>query len=267
MEGVVRPLQVFTSGADTLNMAMTSHHARPARRVFGLLASLVAAADLTVATAVEQNGAGIPTVPDDSRPLMIAYGMVLLAIGLCAIATSFGSKAAAGKRPSAARRRQLEERKVVQALRAMGWYVADDVTLPHADVDHVAIGPAGVLAIQTRWTNRPDDRGKPAVRARIAATQLRKALAVRELDVEIVPAVLTFGPGLTNEPGGVKVVDAVAMLNGYQADEWLEQLGARVLLADAVVDAVRETVADLLEGAPLATAPAATAVREPALVG
>jgi len=246
-------------------MAATTRPARPVRRAFGLLASLVAAADLTVTTAVEGNGAGIPTVPDASRPLMLAYGIVLLAVGLYAIATSFASKAPA--KPSAARRRQLEERRVVNALRAMGWYVADDVTLPHADVDHVAIGPAGVLAIQTRWTNRPDDRGKPAVRARIAAVQLRKALAVRELDVEVVPAVLTFGPGLTKEPGGVKVVDAVAMLNGYQSDEWLDQLGSRVLLADAVVDAVRETVADLREAAPAAPVRSAAVVREPALVG
>jgi hypothetical protein len=250
-----------------MDMAVTSHRARPVRRAFGVLAAVVAAADLTVATAVEQNGAGIPTVPDASRPLMIAYGMVLLAVGLCAIATSFGSTAAAAPRPSAARRRQLEERKVVHALRSRGWYVADDVTFPHADVDHVAIGPAGVLAIQTRWTNRPDDRGKPAVRARIAAAQLRKALAVRELDVEIVPAVLTFGPGLTEEPGGVKVVDAVAMLNGYQADEWLEQLTSRVLLPDAVVDAVRETVADLREGTPARSSSPAVTDREPALVG
>lgn len=246
-------------------MAARTRPARPVRRAFGLLASLVAAAVVTVSTAVEGNGAGIPTVADESRPLMVAYGLLLLAIGLGAIATSFGSKPPA--KPSAARRRQLEERRVVDALRAMGWYVADDVSLAHADVDHVAVGPAGVLAIQTRWTNRPDERGKPTVRARIAAVQLRKTLAVRELDVEVVPAVLTFGPGLTREPGGVKVVDAVAMLNGYQADEWLEQLASRALLGDAVVDAVRETVAELREAAPATPFRAAAVVREPALVG
>lgn len=248
-----------------MDMAATTRPPRPLRRAFGLLASLVAAADLAVATAVEHNGAGIPTVPESSRPLLLVYGAVLLAVGLAAIATSFGTKAPA--RPSAARRRQLEERRVVDALREMGWYVADQVTLGQADVDHVAIGPAGVLAIQTRWTNRPDDRGKPAVRARIAAAQLRRALAVQELDVEVVPAVLTFGPGLTREPGGVKVVDAVAMLNGYQADEWLEQLRSRSLLADPVVDAVRETVADLREGVVPWASPAAAPAREAVLVG
>lgn len=249
-------------------MAASARPSRPLRRAVGVLASLVAAADLTVATAVEHNGAGIPTVHEASRPLMIGYGVTLLALALFAIVTASARPAAPTPRVSAAKRRQLEERRVVQALRSKGWYVADDIRLAHADVDHIAIGPAGILAIQTRWTNRPDDRGKPAVRARIAAAQLREALAVRELDVEVVPAVLTFGPGLPEAPGGVKVADAVAMLNGYQTDEWLEQLAGRVLLPDAVVDAVRETVADLREVAAV-TARASTAgeVRQPALVG
>jgi hypothetical protein len=229
-------------------MAVNDRPARPLRRGFGLLACGIAAADLLLATAVEGNTFGIPTVPDTSRPLMVAYGGLLLVVGLWAVATSFGHTAAPERKVSPARRRQLEERRVVQALRQLGWYVADEVSLANVDVDHVAVGPAGVLAVQTRWTDKEDSRGKPAARARIAATQLRKALAARELPVEVVPAVLTFGPGLTKEPGGVKVVDAVAMLNGYQSAEWLEQLGSRTLLPDDVVAAVRETIADLREG-------------------
>jgi hypothetical protein len=247
------------------------------RRMFGLLAGLVAAGDIAVATALEGNPLGIPAVTPAAETPMIAYGVILMGIALAAIVTSFaaddddeqhgddhGDRA---HRPSADTasvepghhlaqtlrhhlRHADDERKVVHALRHVGWYVADDVVLPHVDVDHVAIGPAGVLAIQTQWTDRTDARGKPAARARIAAHQLRKALAVQELDVEVVPAVLTFGPGLTHEPGGVKVVDAVAMLNGYQAEEWLTQLTSRVLLGDAVVDAVRTIVGDLREGVP-----------------
>lgn len=249
-------------------MAVNAPPARPLRRGFGLLAVAVAGADLLLATAVEGNHLGIPTVPDGSRPLALVYGALLLAVGLWAVATSFAHAAAPERKASPAKRRRVEERRVIQSLRELGWYVADDVSLAHVDVDHVAVGPAGVLAVQTRWTDRPDPRGRPAARARIGATQLRKALAARELSVEVVPAVLTFGPGLTEEPGGVKVVDAVAMLNGYQAAEWLEQLGARVLLADDVVDAVRETIADLREdsGAAAPQTPAAAGGREPALV-
>ena len=247
-------------------MAVNDRPPRPLRRAFGLLASAVAGADLMMATALEGNGLGIPTVPDTSRPLMLGYGVVLLGVALWAVATSFGRQAPTTRTPSPARQRAVEVRRVTQSLRSLGWYVADHVELANVELDHVAVGPAGVLAVQTRWTDREDPRGTASARARIGAAQLRKALAVRELAVEVVPAVLTFGPGLTDEPGGVKVVDAVAMLNGYQSAEWLEQLGSRTLLSPDVVEAVRETIADLREGADATRAFAgAAASREHAL--
>ena len=226
--------------------------ARPVRRAFGILAGLVAAADVAIATAVAGNDFGIPAAPAESRSRMLAYGIALLLVGVYAIATSFGKDDAhegIGPKAQPVVPVEGEERRVIHALRDRGWYVADDVLLPHVDVDHVAIGPAGVLAVQVQWTNEPDTRGRPAARARIAAHQLRKAFAAKELAVDVIPAILTFGPGLTDQPGGVRVVDAVAMLNGYQADEWLHELGGRVLLSAATVDAVRDVVSDLREHA------------------
>lgn len=140
-----------------------------------------------------------------------------------------------------------DERDVIHALRDSGWYVADDVSIGGVDIDHVAVGPAGVLAVQVMWTNRPDPRGKAAVRARIAAGRLRGVLAASEVNVEVVPAVLAFGPGLTDEPAGVKVVDSVAILFGDQSDRWVAELSRRALLGDDIVEAVRSTVGDLRE--------------------
>ena len=228
---------------------------RPLRRVFGILAGLVAAADIAIATAAAGNDFNIPAAPEESRSRMLAYGLGLLIVGVYAVATSFGRDAKDAEALPTVVPVEGEERQVIHALRDRGWYVADDVLLPHVDVDHVAIGPAGILAVQVQWTNEPDTRGRPAARARIAAHQLRKALAAKELDVDVVPAILTFGPGLTPMPGGVKVVDAVAMLNGYQADEWLNELGRRVLLSDQTVDSVREVVCDLREHAASDVAP------------
>lgn len=245
--------------------------ARPLRRLLGLAAALLAAADLAAATAVEGNPLGLPTVTPGARTPMLAYGAVLLVVAVCAVATSFANepaaakstKAKAGSAPAPLSVPPVvgdgDERRVIHTLRDHGWYVADDVLLPHVDVDHVAIGPAGVLAIQTMWTNRADGRGKAAARARIAAHQLRQAFARQELDIEVVPAVLAFGPGLTEEPGGVRVVDAVAVLNGYQSEAWMTQLTTRALLPEAVVGAVRGVVADLREGV-------GTASVEPVLV-
>jgi hypothetical protein len=232
-------------------MPAADRPARPIRRGFGIVAGLVAAADIAIATAVAGNSAGIPTMPPEHRPQMLAYAGVLFVVALWAIATSFAKEGVAPEAripvldPAVAD--EAQERTVLHALRDRGWYIADDVNLPHVDVDHVAVGPAGVLVVQIQWTNRSDSRGRPAARARIAAHQLRKALAAKELNVDVVPAILTFGPGLTDQPGGVKVVDAVAMLNGYQAEEWLAELSRRTLLSEGTVHAVREIVADLRE--------------------
>lgn len=239
---------------------MPSRRSRPLRRVFGVLAGLVATADLVVATAVEGNRFGVPVVAASTQGPMLVYGVFLICLALWAIATSFAGRMAKATRqasPDAAPPAPVPvvpsedgsaERAVVHQLRRHGWYVADDVELAGVDVDHVAIGPAGVIAIQVMWTNRPDGRGKPSARARIAARQLRGLLATKELNLEVVPAVLAFGPGLTEEPGGVKVVDSVAILFGDQHLSWIAELSRRELLAPATVDAVRAVVADLREG-------------------
>lgn len=190
--------------------------------------------------------------------MMLACGILLLAVGTWCLVTSgrrsTARPAAAAAGTPAVQRRALagaddegETCAVVQALRSLGWYVANDVRLPHAEIDFVAVGPAGVLAMQVQWTNRPDRRGHPAARARIGAQQLRKILARKELAVEVVPVVLAFGPGLTDDNGGVKVVDNVAILNGYAAAKWTAELDRRTLLPDDVVCDVRCLLADIRE--------------------
>jgi len=138
----------------------------------------------------------------------------------------------------------------VHALRSDGWFVGDDVELGDGVLaDHVLVGPAGVLVVQRM---RSDDQMRGAterapVRARVAARRLFHELAVRELGVEVVPAVLAGGPGQPDVPGGVKVIDGVAYLFEDSAEDWIAHLTARRLLDDSVVDTVRDVVADLLE--------------------
>ncbi len=210
---------------------------------------VVASADVAAIASTSGNPTGAAATA--ARLPMTAYGILLLAVGLWCVATSFATQKAVNldEVDDLQPVDEGDERAVIHALRNFGWYVADDVLLPHAAVDHIAVGPAGVLAVQVQWTNRADNRGKPAVRARIAAQQVRKMLAAKELSVEVVPVVLTFGPGLTKKSTGVRVIDTVAMLNGYQAEEWISELTRRTLLADEVVDAVRTAVGDLREAA------------------
>lgn len=232
-------------------MAADARPSRPFRRGFGLVALVVASADLAaVASTSSSGGVGQATSAAAAARLpMAAYGAMLAVLGLWAVATSFarsgGVVAVAPEvAPAVA---SDEEHAVIHALRRAGWYVADDLELPYGNVDHIAVGPAGVIAMQVQWTNCPDGRDRPSVRARIAAQQLRRILAVQELRVEVVPAVLAFGPGLTTDGAGVKVVDTVAILNGYQAAEWIAELEGRTLLPASLVDEVRNALADLRE--------------------
>lgn len=135
----------------------------------------------------------------------------------------------------------------VHRLRAHGWFVGDDVVLPSTTIDHLAVGPAGILAVQVMWSNRPAPEVRAPIRARIAARQFQNELAAREVRVDVVPAVLACGPGQPEVEGGVKVVDGVAFLFDDAADEWLSHLTSRSLLRAETVDSVRDIVADLLE--------------------
>lgn len=237
----------------------TARRGSPLRRLFGVAAILVASTDLATAVAAPGNllgTLGIPSVPDDARAPMLAYGAFLAIIGLVAMATSY-RRPRPTPRPKAIR--PTDEATVLHRLRSKGWFVIDDVHLAHADIDHVAIGPAGVLAVQRMHTDAPDPRGKPAVRARIAAQQLRHELALREVPVEIVPALLAFGPGQVEAPGGVMVVDSVAVLFADAAPQWMAELSRRTLLSDPMVERARGAVCDIAEG--VAAAPDAVVAR------
>jgi hypothetical protein len=233
---------------------------RPFRRCFGVLAALTAAADLAVAAAVPDNAHRIPTVDDSIRPFVVGYGVFLGMVAVWAVATSFAKRArsAAPAPVVPVEEDTFRDPSVLHELRRHGWFIADDIRLDHADIDHVAVGPAGVLAVQTMRTDVQDPRGKAAARARIAAQQLRNLLAQKEISVDVVPAVVAWGPGLDHVPGGVKIVDSCAILLGHQADEWLSDLSSRELLPEETVAAVRFVLSDMLEGVPAELAGART---------
>lgn len=135
----------------------------------------------------------------------------------------------------------------VHELRAQGWFVGDGLDVATCEIDHVLVGPAGVLAVQVMSSVERDPRGRADIRARIAARQLRHLLAQKELPVDVVPAVLACGPGQPDVPGGVRVVDDVAYLFEDSAAAWLDHLCSRVLLDERLVDGVRDVVAAMLE--------------------
>lgn len=228
---------------------------RPLRRGFGLASILVASADIAAVGASSSGDVARPALVAGAAadlPL-IAYGCLLLVVGVWSVATSF---AVERKTPADAvddGNDGVQQRAVLHALRDRGWDVIDDLRLTHVDVDHVAVGPAGVLAVQVQWTTRSDSRGKPAARARLASQQLHKRFAAKELSVDVVPVVLSFGPGLDAGDHVVEVVDTVVVLNAYCAPQWMAELDTRSLLPGSVVEAVRSTIDELSGGDPSTT--------------
>lgn len=280
----------------------TPRRGRPLRAVFGLLAAILGSVALVAALSPADERFGIPPVTETAELGLIGYGAAMFLLAIWAIGTSGPgrapravtpprTKASAekpekkskpGKRKAKGRTAVADEllatptdvaalpagahaeiREVITPLRAHGWYVAEGVGLPHADADYVAVGPAGVLVIQTMVSNQADPRGKASIRARVASQQLEKLLRQREVQVEVVPAVVAFGPGQDDEtPGGVRIVDNVAILFGDRVNEWFPTLTDRQLINGHVQERVREVVGDLLEH----SAAAGSATRERAQV-
>ena len=124
-------------------------------------------------------------------------------------------------------------------LAALGpaWRVEHDVPFPDrtyiVDVDHVAIGPHGVLAVETRWTSHELDLG-----ARCLAPELANAIGraqasagrvsglIRRVNVwvDVIPVVGYCGPHVIPPTEPVRVVDGVRVVAGKQGDDWRPRL-------------------------------------------
>lgn len=130
---------------------------------------------------------------------------------------------------------------LLERLSAEGWEVLHDVSLGRGDIDHVAIGPAGVYSVETK--SHP---GPIAVR-RLHGSLLRQAQAQRELlarAVEMpVEPLIVYSRAWVDRPlarrKGVRVLPA-RMLLGYLREQEPRLGSAQVrLAAQRVQDAVR----------------------------
>lgn len=113
----------------------------------------------------------------------------------------------------------------LRSLRGAGWRHLDHVLLQSADADHVAIGPAGVFALETKWTAQPwranSDHRLPgaAAQARRSAQAVRSRLRAYYGVVDVTPVVVLWGHH--EDPSRVVEVDGVTILHGTQLASWL----------------------------------------------
>jgi hypothetical protein len=126
------------------------------------------------------------------------------------------------------------ERRSSHALRRLGrsgWRVVNNVTFLSMDIDHVAIGPKGVVAIETKYISSPSDvteegragpLGRPVDQAKLGARRIRLLLKSEGMDVSVAPALAVWGPG--SEQLTEDVIDGVVVLIGRDSKSWQQQL-------------------------------------------
>lgn len=163
----------------------------------------------------------------------------------------------AGK-PSGRRSEDAEARtsKTLQRLDPEQWRIFDDLQFSGFDVDHVAIGPGGLLAIESRWAPSPwridattieGAIGRPLHQAQRNATWIRKVLRNKHVQIPVVPVLVIWGPGAPDLPRGSRRCGDVVVLNGAQDDEWRADLSAGRLsgqVLDDAADAVKAFIAE-----------------------
>jgi len=162
----------------------------------------------------------------------------------------------------------LAERWTADDLRRLGreWKVVDDVPFNNSfNVDHVAVGPQGVFAVETKFTSVPwlIDAGEPnaALRAAMEATSRRAhKLWFVTYNVgrpRVTPVLVIWGPGAPNlSAGGLQVGD-VLVCQGATGKAWRQRLldaapaydaNERQAFVDAISEHIRVQEGGLAKG-------------------
>jgi hypothetical protein len=116
----------------------------------------------------------------------------------------------------------------LRKLRKDGWHVVERVDFGDRDVDHVLVGPSGVYAIDTKYTDSQVDlaskRNVKQVRewtnkAYDAARPLRLLLVHQHrIRIDVTPMVVVWGTRVTGEP---QMTDGVPVLKGRHLKQQL----------------------------------------------
>jgi hypothetical protein len=94
--------------------------------------------------------------------------------------------------------------------------------LNSADIDHIAVGPGGVIAVETKWTSSEweNQRGRSSnyraalAQARRSAARLERFLASRGSAVDVTAMLVVWGRGAPSFGTGMRRVDDVLVVDG-----------------------------------------------------
>jgi hypothetical protein len=133
------------------------------------------------------------------------------------------------------------ERWTANELHRLGasWHIVHNVPFPEHgypnDVDHIAIGPCGVLAVETKWTSASLDLGAKrlpkdvldAVRQAEANAGRVRGLLRRVAEIDVIPLVVFWGRDVTAADEPVRSEGKVRIVAGAQAALWRPLLNAQ----------------------------------------
>gem|GEM_PF-5835187 len=148
-----------------------------------------------------------------------------------------------------------------RSMRMAGWSVVHGVPFAgRGDIDHIAFGPAGVLAIETKWTSGAWAARDGTLRGPIddpfdqvsgGADRLERFLISRGAPVPVTPVLVVWGRGCSIELAH-GWVDHVLVLSGPEVAHLPELLDARVGhdVVQARVDRARQSILDYLANNP-----------------
>ncbi len=145
---------------------------------------------------------------------------------------------------------------ILNRLRKDGWLVLHDLEFERFNIDHVLVGPKGVVAVETKlrnnpgWTvtkasienkhHRPDPwAGRCFRQATRHADKLRSLLRTAGVRTEVLPVLVLWGRGI--EGLSSASIDGVLVGLGKDLTGWLDQIESKPL-SDEELDLARMVV-------------------------
>ena len=143
----------------------------------------------------------------------------------------------------------------LRRLRRRGWKVVSHTIPKYGDIDHIAVGPGGLLVLETKWRSDPsdfDDQGWLTAGCRKLsenARLVRLSLQARLQDAPTRTAFVCWSPsGSSGSRFEPVEVEGVAVIPGPKFRAWLDhELGqtSSPIMDNASIDSAWETLAVL----------------------
>ena len=141
----------------------------------------------------------------------------------------------------------------LRKLRRRGWKVVSHTIPKYGDIDHIAIGPGGLLVVETKWRSDPtafaDKDWLTAECRKLSenARLIRLSLQARLQDAPTRTAFVCWSPGGSGDRRSEPVeMEGVTVVSGPGLSAWLDdELGQppSSIMDRASIDSARETLA------------------------